>query len=363
MAENLDVSQHQRASRAVATWIMIGIVMLIVQVLLGGITRLTGSGLSITEWNVVTGIVPPVNEADWNAEFEKYKQTPQYQLLNTGFTLEDFKFIFFWEWFHRFWARLIGVVFVVGFVYLLARKYIKKEMQVPLFALFLLGALQGAVGWIMVMSGLTGDAVYVKPTRLAMHFLFAMGLIAYAYWFYLQLKIPRKAVVYDRNFRNWTNILLITVIVQLIYGALMAGHRAATSAPTWPDINGAMVPYGMFSHHPALLNLLDNKITIHFIHRGIAYLLIVLVALYTRKIFRLAKANPFLAKYKWVPVVLILLQATLGILTVLSVSHIVPNHWGRFEWFAQIHQLVGMLMFLSLIYFMYIVRKSPSRYS
>src|SRR5690606_136025 len=198
----------EKSSKSVRRWIFIGIIMLIVQVLLGGITRLTGSGLSITEWNVVTGTLPPLNNADWVMEFEKYKATPQYQLLNTGFTLENFKFIYFWEWFHRFWARMIGVVFLVGFIYLIARKSIKKEMQVPLIALFLLGALQGAVGWIMVLSGLTGDEVYVKPTRLALHFIFAIGLVAYAYWFYLQLKISEKSIIYDRSFRKWTIILI-----------------------------------------------------------------------------------------------------------------------------------------------------------
>src|SRR5687768_10781843 len=121
----------QRTSRAVAIWLMIGVGMLIIQILLGGVTRLTGSGLSITEWNVVTGTLPPLNEQKWEEEFAKYRETPQYQILNTSFTLEDFKFIFFWEWFHRFWARLIGVVFVVGFLYLLAKKYLKAEMVKP----------------------------------------------------------------------------------------------------------------------------------------------------------------------------------------------------------------------------------------
>lgn len=352
----------EKSSKAVRRWIFIGIIMLIVQVLLGGITRLTGSGLSITEWNVVTGTLPPLNNADWVMEFEKYKATPQYQLLNTGFTLENFKFIYFWEWFHRFWARMIGVVFLVGFIYLIARKSIKKEMQVPLIALFLLGALQGAVGWIMVLSGLTGDEVYVKPTRLALHFIFAIGLVAYAYWFYLQLKISEKSIIYDRSFRKWTIILIFLVTIQLIYGALMAGHRAATAAPTWPDINGYMIPPGMFSHDPALINLLDNKITVHFIHRGMAYLLAILMIFYTIKLFRLAKNSAYIKKYKSVPFVLILVQALLGIFTVLSAPTIIPNEWGSFEWFAQLHQLVGMLLFLSLIYFMYIVRKSPSRY-
>ncbi len=222
--------------------------------MLGGITRLTGSGLSITEWNVVTGALPPLSEQAWLNEFNKYQRTPQYHYLNSDFTLQDFKFIFFWEWFHRFWARLIGVVFVVGFVYLVAKKYLKKEMFTPLLVLFLFGALRGAIGWIMVASGLTGDAVYVKPTRLALHFVFALGLISYAYWFALELKVTRAQTIDNPSLRKFTWWLIIILFVQLIFGALMAGHKAAIAAPTWPDINGSMIPGGMFRESPAFLN-------------------------------------------------------------------------------------------------------------
>src|SRR5580765_9108955 len=197
------------ANRAVGYWVLAGTGMLCIQVLLGGITRLTGSGLSITEWNVVTGVVPPLNASQWTSEFEKYKQTAQFHLLNSGFSLSDFKFIFFWEWFHRLWARLVGVVFIVGFAYLLWKKELKREMIKPLLILFLLGALQGAVGWIMVASGLTGDAVYVRPTKLALHFIFAMGLVCYAFWFALQLRIPRNEIAYDKTIHRYTWSILI----------------------------------------------------------------------------------------------------------------------------------------------------------
>jgi len=176
-------------SRAVANWLILGVAMTIVQIALGGITRLTGSGLSITEWEVVTGTLPPMNQAAWQLLFEKYKTTPQFQLLNFDFTIDNFKFIFFWEWFHRLWARIIGFVFAFGFIYFIVKKYFQPAMIRPLVILFLLGALQGGIGWIMVASGLEGDAVYVKPTRLALHFIFAMGLLSYTYWFALSLKV------------------------------------------------------------------------------------------------------------------------------------------------------------------------------
>lgn len=328
--------------------------MLLIQVVLGGITRLTGSGLSITEWNVITGTLPPLNETRWVEEFNKYKQTPQYQLLNTDFTLGDFKFIFFWEWLHRFWARLIGVVFIVGFVYMVSKKRLKKSMEKPLLILFLLGALQGAIGWIMVASGLTGDAVYVKPTRLALHFTFALALICYAYWFALVLLVPQNQKVPARSVRNWSWIIMVLLFFQLIYGALMAGHRAATAAPDWPTINGMMIPDSMLSESPLLLDLIENKITIHFIHRGLAYLLFAATLVLTIKQYRISRVSSALRKVRTIPFILVCLQMVLGIVAVLTSPGIVPNHWGTFEWMAQLHQVVAMLFLLSLITILYL---------
>jgi heme a synthase len=231
-----------RSNKQVAIWLLIGVIMTIIQFALGGITRLTGSGLSITEWDVVTGSIPPLNEQQWMVEFDKYRQTPQFQILNYSFTLQNFKFIFFWEWFHRLWARTIGLVFVIGFVWFLLKKQFKKEMIKPLICLFILGGLQGAVGWIMVASGLTGDAVYVKPTKLALHFIFAMGLLSYTYWFALSLLFKKTDITYQTKLRKWVLCLIGLVTIQLLYGALMAGHKAANIAATWPTINGQWVP-------------------------------------------------------------------------------------------------------------------------
>lgn len=348
------MSQHlqQRSEKPVAIWLLVGVAMIIVQILLGGITRLTGSGLSITQWDVITGTLPPMNEAGWLSAFEKYRQTPQYNLLNTDFTLQDFKFIFFWEWFHRFWARLIGVVFLIPFVIFLLQKRFRPWMVKPMIILFLLGALQGAVGWIMVASGLTGDAIYVKPTRLTLHFIFALGLLVYTFWFAMQLLVPEEQKVYSLKTRRLLIIIISVLTVQLIYGALMAGHKAATSAPTWPDINGRVVPTGMMANNEGLLNLIDNKITIHFIHRGLAYLLIGLIIGLSCHLYKL-KSSPLLQKTKWWPLILVLVQVVLGVLSVLTSINIVPNQWGIFEWMAQLHQLVAMLLLLSLIVLLY----------
>src|SRR6188474_295084 len=216
----------QRSSKWVAIWLLIGVGMIIIQILLGGVTRLTGSGLAITEWDVITGSLPPLNEQEWIEQFNKYKQTPQFLILNADFTLQDFKFIFFWEWFHRLWARLIGVVFAIPFIIFLFQKRFKDEMIKPLIILFLLGALQGAVGWIMVASGLTGDAIYVKPTKLMLHFVLALGLLFYTFWFALQLLVPNEKRIVNRSLKKFTWSIIVVLVLQLAFGALMAGHKA-----------------------------------------------------------------------------------------------------------------------------------------
>jgi heme a synthase len=346
-----------------AIWLLIGVAMLIIQIILGGITRLTGSGLSITEWNLVTGTLPPLNGQAWLIEFDKYRQTPQFNLLHTDFSLSDFKFIFFWEWFHRLWARLVGVVFVVGFIYLLWKKAIRKTMIRPMLILFLLGGLQGAVGWIMVKSGLVGDAIYVQPAKLAMHFIFALGLIAYTWWFALALLIPQKEILNAPGLNKWTWIILAVLIGQLLFGALMAGHKAANAAPTWPTINGQWIPGTMTRESPLLINLINNKITIHFVHRGLAYLLVVLVVIWTiraKKINPAEKTSVYFSKASWLPLGIILVQAIAGILTVVHGSSIVANHWGAFETMAALHQFIALSFLLIMIYFKFISRGSQT---
>lgn len=350
-------SLDTRSARPVAIWLWVGIFMIVVQVLLGGITRLTGSGLSITEWNVVTGTLPPLSESAWLVEFDKYKATPQYQLLNFDFTLSEFKFIFFWEWFHRFWARLIGVVFLIPFLIFLYQRRFTKEMVRPMVILFLLGAMQGAVGWIMVASGLTGDAIYVKPTRLALHFLFALGLFAYTFWFAMDLTVGRRQRIFDRRSSNLTTGLIALLVVQLGFGALMAGHKAATAAPTWPDINGKMIPDAMWHSEWGLLNFLENKILIHFVHRGLAYLILLGVVILTLHLYRLKPQSPIFKRSWWLPLFIVTLQVVLGIASALFSVQIVPRTWGSFEWAAQLHQLVAMFLLMSLVWVRFLVGK------
>jgi heme a synthase len=346
-------------SRAVAIWLLIGVAMLLIQIVLGGITRLTGSGLSITEWNLVTGVLPPVKASAWAAEFDKYRQTPQFKLLHADFSLSDFKFIFFWEWFHRFWARLVGVVFIIGFIYLICKQELTKQMIKPLLILFLLGGLQGAVGWIMVKSGLVGDAIYVQPAKLAMHFIFALGLIVYTFWFALGLLIPQKEMLISPGLNKGTWTILLVLLVQLVFGALMAGHKAANSAPTWPTINGEWIPASLTRESPLLFNFIDNKITIHFVHRGLAYLLLALVIGWTVRAGKIKGiVSPYFSKVRWIPMGFILLQIIAGILTVINGSAIVAGHWGFFETMASFHQFIALLFLLTMVFLKFVVRSN-----
>jgi cytochrome c oxidase assembly protein subunit 15 len=352
-----------RSNKLVATWLLVGVVMTIIQFVLGGVTRLTGSGLSITEWEVITGALPPLSEQAWLNEFAKYKQTPQFQLLNFEFDLQNFKYIFFWEWFHRLWARIIGLVFAGGFIWFLVAKHFKKEMIKPLVILFFLGIMQGAIGWIMVASGLQGDAVYVKPTRLALHFIFALGLLSYTFWFALQLSVPKTALQIQAGMHQAVqkaktlNVAILALLVlQLMYGALMAGHKAAMVAPTWPTINGDYVPSNLFSDPVFLLNFIENKILVHFMHRGIAYILLALVIYWTVKLYQI-NGSSFFNRIKIFPLLLVLLQVLLGIASLLYARSIIPGVWGIFEWMAQVHQLVGMSLLLSLVATYYVMRE------
>ncbi len=355
---------QDQKSKAVANWLLLGVGMTVIQIALGGITRLTGSGLSITEWDVVTGALPPMGEAAWQALFAKYKTTPQFQLLNFDFNLANFKFIFFWEWFHRLWARTIGLVFAIGFIYFFVKKYFKPSMIKPLVVLFLLGALQGAIGWIMVASGLQGDAVYVKPTRLALHFIFALGLLAYTYWFALSLKanvIEKKTVSAEGQYkflgiRKWAWVIIAILFFQLVYGALMAGHKAANVASTWPTINGQWLPMGLTSKDSFLLNAVNNTIWIHFVHRGLAYILLAIIIYWSVQMNKL-KGNRFWVSVNMLPLFFVFVQVLLGILTILSSANIVPGVWAKFEWFAQLHQLVGMLLLLSVVNIIYATKE------
>ena len=359
--QRLHVITH-RSSRPVAIWLLVGVFMIIVQIILGGITRLTDSGLSITEWQPILGAIPPTSEAGWNQAFQQYQQIAQYEHLHSHFTVDDFKSIYFWEWLHRNWGRLIGIVFAVPFVIFLLQKRFRKEMVTPMVILFLLGGLQGAIGWIMVKSGLNDENLYVSHIRLAIHFITALGLLVYTWWFALRLLVRNEQKVFSPSSKKWLGWIIGLLVVQLAYGAFMAGLKAATAAPTWPAINGSYLPGGIATFQGKegtfLSALVNNPVTIHFIHRNLAYLLFILIVIWTIKIAKEGGSTLF-NKVKWTPLALVSLQVLLGIAAVLTSLKRVPQRWGLFEWNAQLHQAVAMLLLLSLVTVFFLHRAHP----
>lgn len=345
--------QDSKKNKLVAYWLLAGVFMIIIQVLLGGVTRLTGSGLSITEWKPIMGAIPPTNEQDWQKAFEGYKDIAQYKYLNSHFDIGDFKFIFFWEWFHRLWARLLGVVFGIGFLYFIIKGYFKKSMVVPLIVLFVLGGAQGLIGWIMVQSGLNDSDLYVNHIKLAIHFMAALLLLCYTLWFALKLLIPEEKVIRNTKLRNFTIINTILLSIQLVYGAFMAGLKAAMSAPTWPDINGMWVPDKLM-----VQSFINHPINIHFMHRQLAYLLFTLLMFWFGAATKAASRQPnsSLHNARWWPFGLVWLQVILGIVTVISAPTMEFGKFGQFEILAELHQLVAMFLLMSLVVALYVVK-------
>jgi cytochrome c oxidase assembly protein subunit 15 len=338
-------------NRLVVTWLYVGLIMIMIQVIIGGVTRLTGSGLSITEWKPIIGAFPPMNEQAWQEAFDQYKQIAQFKHLNNHFTLSDFKFIFFWEWLHRDWARFMGLVFIFPFIYFLISKKIQSNMVNPMIILFLLGGLQGVIGWIMVQSGLNDENLYVSHIRLSIHFISALILLCYVFWFALKLSISDNQILHVPVPKKINVLLLILLTFQLIYGAFMAGLHAAFAAITWPDINGMIWPSGMFIQGSFLEDISHNMITVQFIHRGLAYIICIPVIIWFFKIKNLAQ-DSLLYKVRYLPIVLLFLQIVLGVLTVLNTTGEIPLIY------AILHQFVGMLFLLSFVFTLFLSRKT-----
>ena len=348
-ARDMNTNLMRRADRPVAIWLLIGVGMIMIQVVLGGVTRLTGSGLSITEWKPILGTLPPLNQHDWELAFDKYKQIGQFKFVNNDFTLGDFKFIYFWEWLHRLWARLIAVAFMVPFVVFIVQKRFRKEMIRPMLILFVLGGLQGAVGWIMVKSGLNDENLYVSHLRLAVHFMAALGLLVYTVWFAWQLLVPAKQLVINRSLHRLGLLIICTLAVQLVYGAFMAGLKAGPAAPTWPTINAQWWPENIHKLS-GLQNLTNNPIAVHFIHRGLAYLLTLLVLIWTWQAGRV-KGSLLFQQTKFLPLTINLIQVLLGIFTVIH-----SPQRDQLLWYGAAHQFGAMLFLMAVVWVLYLVR-------
>jgi cytochrome c oxidase assembly protein subunit 15 len=321
---------NSRQKNIVLTWLYSGLFLVLVMVVIGGITRLTNSGLSMVEWKLISGTIPPMNEVQWQEVFLKYQQFPEYQKINKGMSLSQFKAIFFWEYLHRVLGRLIGLVFAVPFILFWIKNWLNKKLKKQLSILFLLGALQGFLGWFMVKSGLV-DVPAVSHFRLAIHLITAFLLIAYIYW--LILEVGEKKSFPNFQINTLAKCFLFLLTVQIIYGAFTAGLKAGYLFPVgkgfWQSLFGYYTPEVLQN-----LDLINNAYNIQFIHRIFAW------AVFFFSIYLWQKARGTeLAKTSLVLFLLVCLQIILGIITLLFAVPI---------YFAVGHQFVAVLLLLAV---------------
>lgn len=316
------VQSVHRNRAAQRTWLAVVLLAIFALVLVGGATRLTDSGLSITEWKPIHGVIPPLSEAEWQEELQLYRQIPEYQLINKGMSLEEFKTIYWWEWAHRVLARGVGILFGVPLLFFLATGRIEKRLRWPLFWLLVLGGLQGAVGWWMVASGLV-DRVDVSQYRLATHLTLACLIFAAIVWVMRGLAPHSADPIPSDGLRRGAGALTGLVLVQIYLGGLVAGLDAGLASNTWPLMNGALVPSGLLELTPAWRNFFENELTVQFVHRIGGYLLFVL-ALWHMVVSIRRGAGSTHCRRAIVLFALVTVQALIGIVTVLTQ---VPVGW------------------------------------
>lgn len=329
-------------SKSIIIWLLSGCVLLFIMVTVGGITRITNSGLSMTDWHLITDTFPPMSEEKWNMAFEEYKKFPEYQKINihNDFQLSDYKFIYFWEWFHRFIGRIIGLVFIIPFVYFLVKKRLDAATIKKCFILLGMGAFQGFLGWFMVKSGLI-DNPDVSHYRLALHLTFAFITFAYTLWVALDLIYPNKTEVIV-PLRKVARIALVFLIIQIIYGGFVAGLNAGLIHNHWP-----LMSDGQFFHESIsvekeswFLRFTEGKSGVQFVHRTMAYVVVALIVYlyvkslkYKRSIQQKNGLNAL--------VILVFLQFALGVLTLL---------YGVPLWLGLAHQIMAFFLLTAMTY-------------
>ncbi len=330
----------KKDNKRVIYWLLTGCILIFIMVIVGGITRLTHSGLSISNYKLISGTIPPMNEVEWQDAFELYKQYPEYQKLNYNFTLEDFKDIYFWEWLHRVLGRLIGIVFIIPFLYFLITKQLTKSTIKKAIILLFMGGFQGFLGWYMVKSGLV-DRPDVSHYRLAAHLTTAFLTFAYTFWVALDLIFPKRKDI-EKPFRNFIRIGLVVLIIQIIYGAFVAGLDAGWIHNHWP-----MMSEGKFMHetvyieqNPLYKNFIEGKSGVQFVHRILAYIVVIFIIIIWRKSKQL-----ILSKYQLAGVTSLLImvgiQFLLGVFTILLQVPV---------WLGVAHQVGAFLLLSTMIF-------------
>ena len=320
-------------------WLVTGLVMILFQIVLGGITRLTGSGLSITKWEIVTGTIPPLNEEAWQRQFDLYRETPQYEKINRGMLLSEFKVIYFWEYLHRLWARLMGMVFILPFAFFIWRRAMNRRLIKKLVVLMILAGLVASFGWIMVASGLE-NRPWVDAYKLTMHLGLACVVFSYLLWIFLERNMTREYML--RRDKNWMLLLLTVVGTQILLGGVMAGTKAAMFYPTWPDMQGAFIPQILLENQSwtwsNFVRYEDNLFLVslaQFVHRMLAYGIFILGLI---TVIQYHGKGRFLSVMSKVFLGILTIQILLGIWTVTSSIGQIPVLSGV------LHQIFGIVM-------------------
>ena len=328
------------ASPWLSRWLFAVAALVVAMVAVGGATRLTDSGLSIPEWKPLLGAIPPLNASDWSDAFAKYRAIPEYKLVNDGMSLAEFKNIYWWEWGHRFLGRFIGLAYGLPLIAFWLAGRIPRGLRLPLLGVLALGALQGFVGWYMVQSGLT-ERVDVSHYRLAMHLGLAFIILGGLIWLALAAQpgdpLARLQSV-ARPACRIAVILAVLILLQVIFGAFVAGTKAGLTYNTWPLMDGNLIPSGLLEKSPWYLNVTENLTTIQFNHRAMAYILVALAAIQACTIALQTDNTRVIASAR-VLAALMLAQATLGIWTLLAVDGAIPIHLGI------AHQTVAAVVF------------------
>ncbi len=340
---------NEASKRRISIWLFSGCFLIFLMVVIGGITRLTGSGLSITEWKPIMGSIPPLNDEDWKIAFEKYQQIPQFIKINAHFELEDFKAIFWWEYMHRQIGRLIGIVFLIPFFYFLATKQFDRATLKKALFLFVLGGIQGFLGWFMVSSGLT-ERTSVSHIRLAIHLMAALITFGFTFWYALELRNSQGKRSASKSSTGIIRIIFSVLMLQIIYGAFVAGMHAGKMYNTFPLMDGQLIPTGTIGPGSFWLNWMNNPVAVQFLHRLFAYTLLLLIG----KIWwtsRKAEWNHDQRKAMNIVLIAVIVQFLLGIFTLLTKVEIT---------LASLHQVGAFFLFAAMLYLLFQFRKSPS---
>ena len=325
-------------------WLFTGCVLIYLMVFIGGLTRLTHSGLSMVEWTP-TGSLPPMNDADWQVQFDKYKTSPEFKLVNNSFTLEDFKGIFWLEYIHRFLGRIIGVVFFLPFLYFWLAKKFPQGFLKKMVILLGIGSLQGLLGWFMVKSGLVNNP-NVSHYRLAAHLITAFTAFGFTFWYALDLLYPKPEATRDAKWKRIAYILLPAVVVQIIYGAFVAGLKAGYMYPTWPKMGPEWIPDSVINVRPIWQIFLESPQGVLFMHRGVAYLVFGLVVyLYYR-----SRSTPVTRVQKNITMSLLIIVCCQFLLGVLTVLYMMPLS------IALIHQTGALILFSAILFLIHRVQ-------